>query len=336
VILPSDPLGPGTFFDADGDRVRLRLAGPGHLNYYLNDPDGDGHGPIDWLELTDTHPLRSAVTVAVTKARTSTDGGRVAVGTVTGPGLNALLAGRADLVGAGFGVAPSGIDLGGYLGTLRIGDVRNGADILAGAWPGRRTGIVARAIGDGTAISIAGPLRGLTAKSFGAGSVTAPSIGAITVRGDFAADVTVSGAGVAARRASLGTLSVRGMVLGSDIDVGGTVGSVTARGFVDSHLFAGYAGPDDGGGEFSVTPATIRSFRVTGPADAYANSTVIASVLKTAVLKSVRGANAHPFGFIANDSITRLRVLSNDFVYDRFWPLPQGFDDFEVRVLGGK
>jgi predicted outer membrane repeat protein len=332
VILPSDPLGPGTFFDTDGDRVKLKLTGPGQLAYYLNDSDGDGRGPIDWLELTDTNPLKSSVTLTTKKSPTTTDGGGVAVGTVTGPGLKSLSAGKAELVGGGLGVAPSGIALDGYLGSLRIGDVRTAADIVAGASPGRKTRIIAGAIGDG-AIAVQGPISRLTAAGFGAGSVAAPSIGTMTVKGDLAADVTLSGAGVAAGKAALGSLKVRGVIAGSDLRVGGNVTSVSAARFLGSRLFAGYDGPDDGSGGFS-TPATIKSFRVTGPTDAFADSTVIASALKTVVLKSVRGENDDdPFGFIADDSIHSLKVTSTGFVYDRFQPLMQGFDDFEVRVL---
>ena len=37
--------------------MKLKLAGPGQLAYYLNDPDGHVRGPIDCLALTDTNPL---------------------------------------------------------------------------------------------------------------------------------------------------------------------------------------------------------------------------------------------------------------------------------------
>jgi hypothetical protein len=146
--------------------------------------------------------------------------------------------------------------------------------------------------------------------------------------------VTVTGAGVAAGKAALGSLRVKGAIVGSDIDVSGNVTSVSAARFLDSRLFAGYDGPDDGSGAFSATPAAIKSFRITGATDAFANSTVIASVLKSVVLKSVRGENNDdPFGFIADDSINRLKVLSTGFVYDPFQLLTQGFDDFEIRLL---
>ena len=313
--------------------MKLKLAGPGQLAYYLKDPDGDGRGPIDWLELTDTSPLKSRVTLTAKKSAATTDAGRVAVGTVTGPGLKSLSAGKADLVGGGFGVAPSGIDLDGYLGSLRIGDVRNEADIVAGATPGRKTGITAGAVGDGTTISVQGPISSLTATSFGTGSVTAPSIGRMTVKGDLVADVNVTGAGVAAGKAALGSLKVKGAIVGSDIEVGGNVTSVSAARFLDSRLFAGYDGPDDGSGEFSA-PATIKLFRVTGATDAFADSTVVASILKSVILKSVQFENDdEPFGFVADVSINVLKVLSTGFVYDRFDPLTQGFNDFEIRAL---
>jgi hypothetical protein len=51
-------------------------------------------------------------------------------------------------------------------------------------------------------------------------------------------------------------------------------------------------------------------------------------------LRSVRSANGDdPFGFIADEAIHRLKVTSTGYAYDRFQLLPQGFDDFEIRVL---
>jgi cytoskeletal protein CcmA (bactofilin family) len=208
----------------------------------------------------------------------------------------------------------------GWVGSMSVKGDLNGPVTLTGS--GLPTGKVAL-----RSLTVTGAVRP-------AGTVTAPSIGTLSVTGDLGADVTISGAGVAAGKAALNSLKVKGAVTGRDIRVGGNVTSVSAGRFLDSRLFAGYDGPDDGGGAFSATPATVKSFRVTGATDAFANSTVIAAAFKAVTLQSVRGENGDDlFGFVANDSIGSLKVASLAFAYDPFLTLPQGFDDFEVKVL---
>jgi hypothetical protein len=332
-ILGNPPRGQkpkSTFADADGDQVTISLGGKtGSLTYYLT----NGKGPISEIDLAGTDPLKSTVSITVKKPKHGKGDGRIQIDEVDGAGFKSFTARTGDLVGAGF-------NLTGFAGSIRVGNVSNGAAFnLPGAAPAARpkssVRITAGTIGDGTAITVAAPLKSLTVTSFGAGSVTAPSIGTMTVSGNLAADVTATGARVAANKAALGSLRVKGSIVGSNIDVNGNVTSVSARQFVDSRLFAGYSGPADGSGTFS-TSAAIQSFRVTGATDAFANSTVIASILTSVVLQSAQGDNNHsPFGFIADDAIIHLKVISAAFVYDNSLPQTQGFEDFEVRVLGG-
>src|SRR5687767_13687207 len=107
------------------------------------------------------------------------------LGGVTGTALKALTALKSDLVG-------DGVHMTGYLGTLKVKDVLNGADIiLDGAAPalprnaatritaGRILGTAA----DPTDIRTAVPLASLTAVSVGEGTITAPSVGVINARG---------------------------------------------------------------------------------------------------------------------------------------------------------
>src|SRR5262249_54957538 len=101
--------------------------------------------------------------------------------------------------------------------------------------------------------------------------ITAPSVGAIRVKHDFGSNVAISGTGVLTGKPALGTLAVGGTVRGSLISVGGNITSVSADGFVDSRLFAGYDGTN-----FNI-PATVGTVRVTGKTDAFANSDLFAT-----------------------------------------------------------
>ena len=153
-IASSDGQGPGTYFDQDGDKYTIKLNGKtGSLLYFRTDPDGDGKGPIEAIELSGTLPdplkPKASLVIAVTKSKTTTDGGSVALGAITGTGLKSIAARKANL-------NLEGINLNGYLGTLTIGNISNGADIktLATTNPKQKTRITTGAIGDGTAIDI--------------------------------------------------------------------------------------------------------------------------------------------------------------------------------------
>jgi hypothetical protein len=333
-IAPSDGQGPGAYLDQDNDKYTIRLAGKtGSLLYYRADPDGDGKGPIARIELTGTLPdplkPRAALVVAVARSRDSADGGTVGIGGITGPGLARIAARRADLTG-------EGITLSGYLGSLVIGNVIGGADVTAGATadPLQTTRISALAIGDGTAIDVGARVSSFTAASFGAGWLTAPSIGTMIVKGGMAADVTVSGVGVDPAKSALNLLRVTGAVTGSDIFVTGNVGNVSVGAFRGSRLFAGYAGPDDGSGTFHF-PATVTTFRATGKFDGFQDSRVIATAFQAVTLTSLDSTNpASPFGFYADTSLGALSVRGpSKWKYNPALPTPQGVDDFEVKIV---
>ena len=225
-----------------------------------------------------------------------------------------------------------------FLGSLTIGDVKNGADItLAGAPPklGLTTKITAGAIGDGTAIAITGaPLGRLTATSIGVGTIAAPSIGSILVKGkaktkitaaipgDFKSDITVTGVGVDPKKLALTSLSVlKGSITGSTIRVNGNVGSVTALTMDNTRLFAGYIGVDSGTGAFNF-PSTVNSVRVTGTTKnghpkAFAHSFLIASTFKSVSLASADTANGGiKFGVIADLVVKKMTVGEPKFTYN--------------------
>jgi hypothetical protein len=333
-IAPSDGQGPGVYFDEDGDKYSIKLTGKtGSLLYYRSDPDGNGRGPIELIELTDTQtdPLKptASLFITVTKAKTSTDGGTVGLGAITGSGLASIVAPKANL-------NMEGIDLAGYLRTLRIGNILNGADVttLSTSNPKQKTSITALSIGDGTTIDIGAGISSLTATSFGDGLVKAPRIGTMYIKGDMSADVTVSGDGVDPAQKVLTTLRVKGAVIGSTISVMGNIGNVSVGAFRDSRLFAGYTVAEDGTGTFSL-PATVTTFRSTDKNDGFHNSRVVATNLKSVVIQNVDATNgAEKFGFYAHDSLGSISVIGpTRFKYNASLPTPQRIGDFEVMLL---
>jgi hypothetical protein len=332
--------------DKDNDVATLRMGGKvGTLTYYLT----NGAGPISAIELAGTDPAKSTLSLTVRTPRGTGGSGRTSIGEITGSGMKSLSLAKADLDG-------SGIHLNGYLGSLTIGGVKSGADItLTGAPPIAKaaTKITAGVIEDDVDIAITGaPLGNLTAVSVGDGTITAPSVGSITVKGkpksriaaaipgDFKSDLTILGTGLPAKTAALKSLRVAGAISGSTIVVGsgvgtiGDVGRVSAGSFVDSRLFVGYVGPDDGSGSFDL-PSTVTSFIVTGKTLAFAHSYVIAANFKNVSLASVDTENGSTkFGFVFNSTMGRLTVRDPAFKYD---PLGAGEQhlgaDFVVKKV---
>jgi hypothetical protein len=138
----------------------------------------------------------------------------------------------------------------------------------------------------------------------------------------------------------LATFKGRG-TSGSTIKVGGgagtvgDIGSVSVGSFVNSVLFAGYSGPDDGSGTFNL-PSTVSSFTVTGKLNAFSHSFAIASNFKTVSLASVDPNNSGTkFGFVYHTSLKALSVKSTKFKFDLNGPPTQDMpsSDFEVKKL---
>jgi Calx-beta domain len=348
-ITGTDKKPQSTFTDSDGDLVTVKLGGKvGTLTYYQT----NGTGPISEIDLIGTDSSKSVVSVTAKKPKGGTGDGRVQIGEIDGTGAKSLSLAKTDLVGAG-------INLTTFLRSLMIGDIRNGADLtLAGAPPTKpknlATKITAGVIDDRTDIAITGaPLGSLTATRIGVGTITAPSVGSINIKGkaktkttlaipgDFKSNLTVAGAGLAAKVPALKSLKVAGSVSSSMIAVGGSagtvgdVGSVSVGSFVNSRLFAGYSGPDDGTGSFNL-PSTIGSFTVKGKSAAFSDSFVIASNFKNVSLASVDpNNNGTKFGFVYHTLLNALAVKSPAFKFDPNGPAEQDMlsSDFEVKKV---
>jgi hypothetical protein len=234
--------------DADGDTATIKLS-VGTGKFFRDDPDGDLKGAIDLITVSGTTDTKSVLSVTVKKLKDNVtpDAGKMAIGGITGTGLKSISAKTAYLT-------VDGVNLSGFLGSLTIGDVRNGADIVAGAStnPKAKTNITAGVIGDGTSITIGGAagttgtgIGNLTATRIGAGAITAPVIGAITTKGstkapvttgDLASSVSVSGAGVAVGKLALGKVTVAGSILATADITAPSVGPVSAKGTLFADL----------------------------------------------------------------------------------------------------
>jgi predicted outer membrane repeat protein len=322
------------FIDGDGDLVTVKLNGKvGTATVFLTDPDGDGHGPLELIQLAGTN-AKSALVITSAKAKKGTGDGRNSLAELTGTDLKALTATKTDLNGPG-------ITMSGFLNTVSVGSISGGADIsVAGAAPagakGAGVGVSvtsALAIGNGTDITLAQvPLVKLKAYSVGTGgTISAPYAGTIQTvgnkkagdPGNFGSNITLSGVGVPAKTLALKGINIKGAANGITIKVAsgtginGDVGAASFGSFTNSRLLAGYSGPDDGSGAFNLG-STIGKFTVTGTVAAFAHSFVIGTNFKQASkLTSVDPANGGTkFGFVFHGLFGGLTLPSLKLKYN--------------------
>ncbi|HEX3148071.1 MAG TPA: glycosyl hydrolase family 17 protein [Gemmataceae bacterium] len=346
-VKPAKPL--FVFTDSDNDLVTVSLAGKlGTATVYLTDPDGDGKGPLELIQLAGTDVSKSTLTISSKKPKGGAGDGRAMLAEVTGTSLKSLTAKTTDLNGPG-------ITMSGFLGKLLIGNIGGGADItINGSVPAKPKNasvkITAGVIGDGTDILIPNaPLGNLTAISVGSGGmIVTPYAGSIKTigskkagnLGDFRSNITITGVGVSAKTLALKTLKVLGGAFGITVKVAsgtgtvGDVGSVSVGSFDNSRLFAGYSGPDDGSGSFNLG-STIGSFTVTSKSGDFGHSNVIADKIGNVMLSSVNQVNGGvKFGFLYHSLLKSLLVKSPAFKFD-----PHGLDeqnpfgDFDVKKV---
>lgn len=338
----------GTFTDADGDRYTIKLTGPGLVSFAMNDLDGDKRGSIQQLKLTGTDPNKSVLSVSVSKfkgkkaspgvpAQPAGDG-LVSLAEILGvenAGLKSINAGTANLTG-------NGISFNNYVGSVRVRDVANGADITTGAHPTlatKMTSLTMRNVGNGTTVTIGAPVNAITAVRVGDGSITAPSIRKLTVKGDtkaalvgdLASDITTG---------ALGKVSVKGNIVNANISATG-ITSLIANAINGSTIFAGYT-PTSladplAGGTFAVD-SQIGVLRTLGKTDSFVNSFVGSTTLKSVVLGSVAASNGGTrHGLIAQTYLAPVKVLGTpSFNFDIDGDLDQSIaPDFHViRVVG--
>ncbi|WP_193789080.1 autotransporter outer membrane beta-barrel domain-containing protein, partial [Zavarzinella formosa] len=285
-------------------------------------------------------------------ANVTLSGQGVAAGkpTLTSARIGGNLIGSAwNVTGAIGSITAGGFDSGSItadiLGTLAITKNFGAAVTLSGQGvaAGKPTLTSARIGGavQGGDWNVSGAIGSITAGQFDSGSISAYSLGTLTVARDFNAGITLSGQGVAADKPALATVRIGGTVKGEDWDVAGNVGSITVGAFINSSLSLTYtpADPDNPmfGGTFSGN-FKLTTFTVTGvkgsTGEAFANSIVAAKTVGAVSLKSVATDNGGvQFGIVAKTGIGSVRVTSPRFAYDKNQPTPQGTGDFCVNLV---
>jgi hypothetical protein len=202
---------PFTFFDANHDKVTVKLSGTGAGVVSLVGDVVDGTD-ISEIHLTGTD-LKSALSVTVAKDKTTGDG-VVGIGEVTVAGALKSFSGKAaDLSVAGFTAT-------GAVKTITAHNLLSG-EIITGGTTTDKLALTLGAVSTGTLIDTPETISALKALSIGAASLKAAAFGGINVTaGALAADVTsvgaiakitVKGGGLSSemRAASFGSVSVK-------------------------------------------------------------------------------------------------------------------------------
>jgi hypothetical protein len=223
-----------TFQDQDGDAVTVSLTGAGTFGLVINNPDVNHRGSIQAITLLNTDAT-STLTIKVKAAKTGN--GLVDVGSITGTGLKALVAPAANLTGGG-------ITLTGYLGALTLHDISAPAVVVAGGTAAQVSTVTVHNVADGTALQLGSAIKKLIAAHIGNTTIVVPSLAALAVTGDakahitgdFAGSITLSGAGVAAGKPALGSVTVAGAITGGTWTITGGSGAVIATSIATSWI----------------------------------------------------------------------------------------------------
>jgi hypothetical protein len=182
----------------------------------------------------------------------------------------------------------------------------------------------------------------LNAAHFGYSTITAPSIGTMTIKGDkrngiagdCAAEIDLSGAGVETNQFTLGTLHVSGEINEALINIeDGNVGSIAASRMVDSILFVGYTPDTDdpfAGGEFTPD-LLLKTVSISSSSNGFDNSYIAAPIIGNVRFGSVSTNNAGvEFGVVVGQSMTSLTVRTPPFKWSRRGATDQSVGDFHV------
>ena len=211
--------------DVDGDTYSISLSGSGLFIFVADDPQADGTGAIEELRFLGADSASSVVTIS-TKA--AGGDGFVDLHSATGAGLKSFTASTTDVVG-------SGLEFSGFVGTITLHDILAGADLVAGGTASQQTTFKALSIGADSDLMFGSSLKTFTVARFGAGSLQAAGIGALSVTGDkkqglignMEADVTLTGGSGAL---PLKKVNITGQISDAEWEITGDLGKVTVRG----------------------------------------------------------------------------------------------------------
>ena len=253
-----------TYTGADGRPVRVSLAGPGTAEVTVL---GDGVARVTATGTTAASSLSILGNSAVVGL--TVDG---PLKTLAGKGVN--LVGDASIAGA-----PR---------TIQLGSVSGGRTLNLGA--GQPVSITLGSVSDLSIVSAA-PIKSLKAAQWTdidttRDAVRAPSVTAVSTKGDFAADILAD---------NLGKLTVGGALTGSNVRTTGAIGTVTAGTMRNNQIFAGVRNGlntlPDGTDDFTAA-MPIKSVTVKGRgAGAFSDTLVAASQVGKLSLNAVAPDN---------------------------------------------
>ncbi len=253
--------------------------------------DGKAHTTLTFKSVTDLS-VTSAAPLAGLFAATWT---APTFGTITAPAVDAF-----RVTGA-FGPDLDLTGTKGDLPSLQVGPITGGTWDVAG-----RTGTVAaRSTGADWVATFAGGVASVATTGDLAGSLTAPTVGALRVGGDLAAaDVTLTAA--AGRGYDLSSLRVGGTASGATVRSAGNVNAVSVGAVTGSTFYAGLgsavAALPTARTDFT-TAAKISAFTVTGVRGVAAGDTATdvaaATIGRVRVYDVVTANGGTPFGFAA-------------------------------------
>lgn len=216
-----------TFTTADGTLVTARITGPG-FGVFTTDDDDEGGLSLS-LEGTDA---RTSVTIT-----TARGANRLVLDSVEIDGSIRSFTARTTTVDGGMSVAGAAAD-------ISLAALTNGELEIGGGGTGLRlaiTTIANASIESGTGIA------SFTGTSWTAGddeddaSLTAPWIGTLNFRGNFAASLELSGLG-APRALVLNTATIGGALTDATWQIGGLFGSITAGSMTEAFIEAAAGG----------------------------------------------------------------------------------------------
>jgi hypothetical protein len=299
-----------TYAGSDGRPVKVKLAGPGTAAVTVL---SDGVARVTTSGTTDKSTLTITGSTVVTDLLVS--------------GSLKAITGKAVTLNGDVNVA-------GSLGKLTLGNVNGGGHAFV-IGQGAPLAVVLGNV-DGLSISSQSAIKSLKAGSWldgtGGAMISAPSIGSMTIKGDFAADVET---------ADLKKLSVSGGMAGSKIRTTVAIGSVTANTMLGTTLFAGVGSGITGlpasSADFASPSASIKSVTVKSKGvGAFSNTRIAAGDVGSVKLGSVTVANADDaFGVASMQTksiagTTPAGKLSLKKLADPSQSTAE--DDFEVRV----
>lgn len=286
-----------TYVESDGDMVTLSLKGKGAGHLLVNGANQD-------LDVTDTNPA------SILRAVPAQSGERIALHNVDIANSFAKAKfGNVDLTG--FFTAAGGAR------AIEIGNIESDSTFSLGAFATNNAASVKIAVGrvQDVVFESLMPVGSFRAVDWldttgDNDSLSAPSLAALvitgdnTVRGDFQADVTLSGA------QPLHSFRVAGLMQDATLRTNGSIKSAVIGGIDHSNIFAGTTARATTIAELNDA-SDIHSFKVTGlgDANAFVDSSVVARAFQSIAITGVDGQSAtEDFGFVADSVKHYVRI----------------------------